>query len=356
MRLTGVFLLALSFSLTYAQKNPSFFSFGSHYGFIIPHSPELRQISESAPYGFDLSWSTMKLDNDSWSICNCYARSGVTLAYFNYQNPRQLGSAWNAYYFVQPFFKPRGDFNFSLKAGAGVTYLTQVYDAETNPENLFFSSDISFFLLLSPALTYHVSEQLALEANLNYNHISNGGMSQPNKGMNFPTASLSLTKKIKWAEPEIKPDSIRQRPEKWIGYAGLYGSLRSADEAQQSSNHLLAGLNLGVLRSISTLNGFNAGIEIARDDSYRRRLEISGDSGSEWVSAVMLGHHFHIGRVLFLQQFGYYLTVPESIVAKDIFQRYSLYYRFLGNISAGISLIAYGHVADHMDFRILYTF
>lgn len=356
MKKIWVFLISLSAFLAYAQKSPSFLSVGAHYGFIIPHSPELKNISSTSPAGLELSISRMKLDDESWSICNCYARSGLALAYFNYQNPRELGSSWNAYYFVQPFFRSQGNFNFSLKAGAGVTYVTQVFDQETNPDNIFFSSNLSFFLLLSPALSYHINEKWAIDVNLNYNHISNGGMSQPNKGMNFPTASLSLSRKFNWQEPTKKPDSIRKKPEKWIGYAGMFGSLRSADEGQESSNYLMAGINFGVLRSLSTLNGLNAGIELARDQSYGRRLELSGETGSPWVSSLMIGHHFLISNVLFMQQFGYYITVPESIVDKDFFQRYSLYYKVSGNLSAGISLIAYGHVADHMDIRFLYSF
>ncbi|MEM8569245.1 MAG: hypothetical protein AAGF85_22520, partial [Bacteroidota bacterium] len=40
-----------------AVNNPTLFGIRSHYGFIIPHSKELKDISQSNPWGIQVEWS-----------------------------------------------------------------------------------------------------------------------------------------------------------------------------------------------------------------------------------------------------------------------------------------------------------
>ena len=76
---------------------------------------------------------------------------------------------------------------------AGLAYLTRVYNAGTNPRNTFFGSPINGLLALSVSVHYRFTNRLYLSATAAYNHISNGGTRQPNRGMNFPTAGLGIT-------------------------------------------------------------------------------------------------------------------------------------------------------------------
>lgn len=349
-----LFLLTCQF--THGQENPDFYGLKGHYGFIIAHSEEVKPISQSYPYGFQLEYSRLKTSDKAWKTCYCYGRSGLSFAYFNYANPDVLGSSYNLIYFVEPYFTYKGPLKFSLRGAIGGTYLTKKFDAETNPENLLFSSHFSFYLALSLNLNYHLNDRYAINLSANYNHISNGGQKQPNKGMNFPTLSIGVDRLIDYEPLKPKPDELRDHDRSKKYYLGTFFSLRSSSRDAESTNHPLIGLMGGVMKPLSVINGVNGGVELWYDYSDEKIAELQMLDDSAFSSAVMLGHHFDIGNFYFLQQFGVYATRPKNLQSSWLYQRYSLWYSFgkSKRWTIGGSMIAYGKEADHMDARLLY--
>jgi len=339
-----------------AQVNPNFYGIKSYYGFIIAHSPELKPISQTNPFGVQLEYSWLKTNDKAWKTCFCYGRSGFSFAYFNYANPSVLGSSYNLIYFVEPYFTYKGPLKFSLRGSVGATYLDKIFDEETNPENLLFSSHLSFFLGLSLNLNYHLNKNYAINLSANYNHISNGGQKQPNKGMNFPMLSIGVDKVINYTPLKRKPQSLRSYDTSIDYYLGSFASLRSSDREAEASNHLLIGFMGGLLKPVSAINGFNAGVELWYDYSDREIAKQRGVDDSAFSSAITAGHHFSIGNFYFLQQFGVYLTRPKNIQGNWLYQRYSFWYSIGASKrwTIGASLIAYAQIADHMDGRLIY--
>ncbi|WP_025743601.1 acyloxyacyl hydrolase [Aquimarina pacifica] len=339
-----------------SQVNPTFFGVKSQYGFIIAHSPELKPISQTNPFGFQIEYSRLKISNEQWKTCNCYGRTGLSFAYFNYNNPNVLGSSYNLLYNVEPYLAHSRRLKFSLRGSIGATYLTKVFDQETNPQNVLFSTNLSFYLGLSLHFNYHINNRLALNVSGHYNHISNGGQKQPNKGMNFPTVSIGIDRTLNMTMLPRKPDSLRfyNRSLRW--YVGAFGSLRSSDREAEASNHPLIGTIGGVLKPVSRINGVNTGLELWYDYSDEKIAENRQIDDAAFSSALLLGHHFTFGNFYFLQQFGVYVTRPKNIQSKALYQRYSFWYSIGKNkrFTLGASLIAYGRVADHMDGRLIY--
>ena len=349
-------LCLLACSLVPGQETATFYGLKGHYGFIIAHSEELKPISQSYPYGFQLEYSRLKTSDKAWKTCYCYGRSGFSFAYFNFANPKVLGSSYNLLYFVEPYFTYKGPLKFSLRGTIGATYLNKKFDSETNPENLLFSNHLSFFLALSLNLNYHLNDEYAINLSANYNHISNGGQKQPNKGMNFPTVSIGVDRMFNFKPLQPKPGELRDYETTIDYYLGSFFSLRSSSREAEASNHLLIGFLGGGLKPLSGINGINAGVELWYDYSDEAIVERDGLEDSAFSSAITLGHHFKLGNFYFLQQFGVYATRPRNIQPRWLYQRYSFWYR-LGRSekwTIGASMIAYGKVADHMDARLLY--
>lgn len=352
----GCILFLFTFHFIFGQQNPNFYGVKAHYGFIIAHSKEVKPISQTNPYGLQLEYSWLRTSDKAWKTCYCYSRTGFSFAYFNYANPSVLGSSYNLMYFVEPYFTYKGPLKFTLRGAIGATYLDKKFDATTNPENLFFSTHLSFYLALSLNLNYHFNDNYAINLSANYNHISNGGQKQPNKGMNFPSLSIGVDRMINYKPLEPKPRELRDHDMAMEYYMGTFFSLRSSDREAESSNHPLIGFMGGALQPLSGINGINGGVELWYDYSDERIIERDDFDDSAFSSAITFGHHFSLGNFYFLQQFGGYLTRPKSIQGKWLYQRYSFWYR-LGKPrkwTIGISLIAYGKVADHMDGRLIY--
>ncbi len=352
-KIIGFLIICLSYTIN-AQVNPRFYSVKSHYGFIIAHTPDLKPISQTNPYGIQLEISKLRTSDKAWKTCFCYGRTGFAFTYFNYAN-QVLGSSYNLIYFVEPYFTYQGPLKFSLRGSIGATYLDTIFDEESNPDNLLFSTHFSFYLALSLNLNYHLNEKYAINLSANYNHISNGGQKQPNKGMNFPTLSIGIDRIIDHTKLRPKPSELKQYSRSWSYYFGSFASLRSSDREAESSNHPLIGAMGGGLKPLSGINGFNLGAELWYDWSDAKIAQQRVINDSAFSSAFTAGHHFAVGDFYFLQQFGIYVTRPKNIQGNWMYQRYSFWYSIANRWTIGASLIAYGRTADHMDGRLIYV-
>lgn len=163
-----------------------------HYGFVIPHTREIKNIADSYPWGISADLSIHFTDSASWQYLHAYPRLGATLAYYNFDKPDVLGSAYALIVYAEPFLAAHKDFGLSFRMGLGIAYLDNVYHPETNPDNLFYSTKISFPLVANLMTNYRLDDYFLLRAGATYKHISNGGIRQPNKGINFPSLSIGV--------------------------------------------------------------------------------------------------------------------------------------------------------------------
>jgi hypothetical protein len=358
MRYYFIALLVLVNSLqTFANKPDTlnYYSIGlnAHYGFIIPHSAAIEPVSHTNPAGFEISFNKLSTNYESWRIFNCYSNKGVQLAYFTFQNPDILGSAVLLSAFTEPVLLYRERFIISLKAGAGFSYHTKIFDFHTDTLNKFFSTRVSFPLYLMAKFKYMLTNNLYLTISGSYNHISNGATRVPNYGMNFPTFLMGL-EYYKRKLPQLNKLGYKIindfKPERYLsgqfltGYLDVYGKLYYA-----------YGFDIRYSWHFKYHYALNAGAEMILDQGLRRKIEIENKSLDYKRFAVTAGQEFIFGRVSFAQYFGLYLYAPYK--AKDIvYQKYELSYRILKPLSAGFFLKAHTSDAELCGFFLNYIF
>jgi hypothetical protein len=325
-----------------------------HYGMILPHYEELKEISEQNIWGFQFDFSKLFISEKAWSNCNCYSRIGLSFNYFDYRYPEVLGHSYNLILFFEPYLNFNSRFRTSIRAGMGLNFLDQVYDEETNPENLYYSSPISGILKVNLNLNYMIRENYQINMGLNFNHISNGGLKMPNKGMNFPTLSLGMDYILNPHQltPQNKRPGLKSKPFHY--YSRLFWSVRTvnSDENHEEMKKLMIGLEGGIIKGITNINGFLLGMEFSYDGSYREMSDRMEQNYSPYVFSLHAGHAFVIGRFSFTQQMAYYAFRDYPSTSKSFFQRYGIFYNIGKIISLGFSMKAHGHVAEHMDVRI----
>ena len=356
-----LFLLTILLFFVSAQAqdkdaNPLYLAFKPQYGFIIPHSPAIKDISDTNPYGFDLEAGWNLIQKKDWQRCNCYSRAGFLFNHTNYNNPEVLGASNNLSAFVEPYLNHRGFIMTSVRMGAGLSYLTKVYDEQTNPGNKFFSSPISFMVHVDFNAVKYLTDHWFLHAYFKYNHISNGGSAKPNKGMNFPTYGLGAGysfEKIHFADrKKIRKDTAE--PVRFI--ARLFGTVKQANENDDFRERKLSmGILLKGQKQVSSINAFNAGIEGVSDWAYKQKMEDQSLDTDHRQISFLAGHSFVFGKFDFSQYWGTYLYAP-AYTEKNFFQRYSLSYKFYNNFSFGVTLKAHAHVAENFNLLLGYTF
>ena len=102
---------------------------GAHidYGFLMKHSSSLRELESAYPYALGVDWSKMLLRQKAWDFCSCFPKLGVSLTYWNWDNPKVLGHGILAIAYAEPHFRTQKRLNYFFRMGLGAAYLTNPY-------------------------------------------------------------------------------------------------------------------------------------------------------------------------------------------------------------------------------------
>ncbi len=349
LNVTLCLYFVFNFSVHAQQDAGHRFGLEVQYGFIIPHASDLEAVSQSNPAGLNLSYSRVELGKKNWDSCNCFHYLGLNLSYHSFNNPEVLGSATTLSGTFEPILWKTNGLQLSLRSGFGVSYLSKVYDKETNPGNTFFSSPVSFLILISPRFQLRLQENLSLNVSIHYNHISNGGQRQPNRGMNYPTLGLGINYT---PQPFLFPSySAKKTAKNRHYYLEAFGTLKG--NPQGKGRLPLVGLSLGFHQRISTIQGIGLGME----SQWDRSLTVSAGDFSGFIHAPYIAHHFLFGKVDFSQRMGIYVNKPKNYEPdKSFYQRYTLSYLLKNSLKVGVGLKAHGHVAENIEVRLGYQF
>ncbi|AKD05316.1 acyloxyacyl hydrolase [Pontibacter korlensis] len=327
----------------------------THYGFIIPHSDAIREVSYSHPRALELDLSLHFTSKKAWQFIQGYPRFGASVSYINFDNPDVLGNAYALILYVEPFLSAHRRVSLSFRFGGGLSYQSNVYDAISNPQNQFYSTRLAFPLTVNLMANYRLSETWLLRAGGTYSHISNGGIRQPNKGINFPMATLGVDYALR---PATFPERQLQKyePEDTERYylVALSGTMKDG-RIDQTDKLLLWGVTAYASQRTGRLSALTAGAEWVADYSIKEVMDEEDIDKDFQRGALLVGHELYIGRFRFNQMLGVYLYAPRK--ARDpVYQRWGLEYHTPPGLFFGINLKAHRHVADFLDVRVGWRF
>jgi hypothetical protein len=345
------FIFINVFSQEKTRINNLLIGIHSHYGFIIPHTSAIEPISHTKPYGFELDISDLHTNYDSWRVFHRYNISGIQAAYYNFQNPGVTGSAYALSIYTEPILMQRGKFLFSVKGGAGFSYMTKIFIYGKDTVNKFFSTRVSFPLYLSARLKYQVSPKLLISVAGTYNHISNGAMRLPNYGMNFPTFSAGL-EYLPGGLPDLK-NSYRIEKNKYIKNQYLLIQTLGGYKYVWGEPQWAYGISGRYVRSLRSFYSLNAGMELILDGGVRKMIEVHDKNLDYKRLALTGGQDFTLGRVVFTQYLGLYIYSPYK--AKNlVYQKYEISAAVLPWLYAGFYLKAHTSDAELFGFMLNY--
>ncbi len=353
MRIVLLFLLFILFQQNIKSTGPYIFGLRSHYGFIIPHSASIRQISDVNPWGVGIDGSKLFTGNKAWNYCFCYPRIGMSINYFNFNNPSVIGQGLISALYVEPFLSYHRKILFSYRFGLGLVYLDKPYNPLTNPENLFYSTRVSFTVYLKASVHYRFNEQYTLRLSGNYNHISNGGIKLPNKGINYPTISMAID--YHFQPPEIPKREKSKKAlykDKWWWNTSLFFTLKNKSRIDAENDiYPVYGAALFYNYLFARKNAVFSGVEFESNHALRKRFREKSINTDHRKGAIVLGHKVLIGRFSFNQYLGFYIYSPCEPL-HIIYQRYELTFNITNKIYTGINLKAHWESADFLDARL----
>ena len=331
------------------------------YGFIIPHSGKIRELSNSNPFSLELNFALHLTSEDVWKYCYCYPRLGAALHFVDFGNREEIGSAFALYPYIEPYIGAGRRLSMAVRFGLGFSYQNTIYDETLNPRNLFFGSHFAFIAMLNASLNLRLGENISSRLTFSYNHLSNGGFIQPNLGINYPLLGLGMDYVIRPYdfEEREKKRGIVLNPDRSRFDLALFFSGREGKDFDRWFG--VYGIWAGYSHMLGRLSAIYTGAELVSDHLLRERVLADYRDGTtdelpdHKRLSILLGHELVLGRFLFSQYAGIYIYSPAT-PPKPWYQRYALLYRFAPSTWIGVNARSHYQVIDFIDLRLVRSF
>ncbi len=341
-------------AILFAQKNnQSIVGVKLHYGSIFIHTPSVKNVAGSKPFGTELEFSRQPTDTLSFNKCNCFPRNGVAFSYFNFDT-HILGHGFMLSYFLEPSYKLNKNLLLNVRGAAGLGYFSNPYNAIKNPENKSYTTHINPYLQAGIGIGYNLNKKLRLLLMGSFQHFSNGAYKEPNRGVNWITGSVGM---LYFSQNTLLPGYAHISRKSIINKklnidAGiLFVPQQGYNSKIMAQSKLIAGAFIQATKQYGRISAFTAGIE-----AYYNKIKKQTAEESKWIAGIHAGHAFLFGRVTFSQQLGYNIYNQTAGTTDKFYLRYGLLYRITNHLIAGINLKAHADNADFTDFRIMYRF
>ncbi len=336
---------------TFAQSNKGGWSLSGHLGTTIAHTQKIASIKSKNPYAIQFDWYRLKDNQENFNTCNCYPQSGGSITFFNYGNDRVVGQGIHLTLFLEPQFKVTQRNYFILRASAGLAFMNRPYDSIENSNNLAYSLPVSGFVSLGPGWRYYVSNQYSLFLLFPFNHVSNGGIKDPNIGLNFPSIQFGLGKQNFDIKRNLHRVNISLKNKKMQIALSPFFSSRTVQNGEKKRFGIY-GIELSATKPIRPLLSIHSAVELYKDDALKeRRRRDTGISKDRYRIGGMTGLQVHLGKFELYHRLGVYLYDPELYNGR-VFHRHGLQYVINNKLSAGVEVKAHNEVANFLDFRL----
>ena len=196
-----------------------------------------------------------------------------------------------------------------------------------------------------------VFRKISMGVGVSLNHISNGNIQQPNKGINWYNYQTTISYA---SGSPVNNNYKRNKDKRWKLNKPIYeiGFMFVPKQAFNSSwlaqRKFMAGAFGNYTKQISNLSGLRLGTEIYYNQWSNSNQNKQIQHG--WVAGLHAGHVFLMGKVNFSQQVGVNIYNKASFHSA-IYHRWGIDYLLYKKCSIGLNLKANSDNADFFDIR-----
>lgn len=334
------------------------------YGSVIAHSIYIKNTEGAHPKAIAIDISKQLTDSITFQKYGCYPRMGFTATYSDFDT-KILGHAAGITYFMEPHFRISNKASIFLKAASGFGYLSSPSDSIKNPANQTYSLHINIYSQVAAGFSYRLSDHIAADMSVGFEHYSNGNLREPNRGLNWYHLGVGLRYT---AQNNSLPAYSKTKDTSWkqIKHAIDIGIFYSPKEGYKPdfktpARKVLTGVHIQVSKMISNISALSIAGEVYYDGALANIKKHINDSSSSVLAGIMAGHEFVFRKFIFSQQLGIYIHKHTQTYSERyrqpfeaIYHRWGLRYRVTPHWYIGINMLARKNVADFIDGRLLY--
>lgn len=339
--------------------NHIFLEVAGHYGFIWAHTRAIDHLVQKHFPLIQLSaWQPLS-GQKPWH--HLYAFPDVGLGFWggSLGYPDVLGYA----YALTPQLRIpllRGE-NTSLfiQHGVGIGYVTKPFDRLNNFRSNAIGSHLNIAFQTGVKFNVHTGRYASVSLGIGLAHLSNGAFKKPNRGINIPSANLSLTLLENRTPDHKKPNPVKLSPgwrNKTFVSVYLGGGVNRYDHRDQTMYGALF-FSTTMTYMLSPKRRIGLGGDIFHNQADRMYVDAMTMELMEARQILKGGLHLAyeqlFGQLDFVFQTGYYLFYGQKEHGM-IYNRLGFRYPVRNQILLGLSLKTHTFTAEYLEVGIGY--
>ncbi len=275
--------------------------------------------------------------------------SGLSLTYGSLGNKAILGEFFglSTFYKLPIFSSDKQEFNF--RVGAGLGYVTKIFNLENNQKNSAISSYLNALIDFSFNHSISISRHYGFFYGLAFKHLSNGATRVPNLGLNYPELKFGInfnsinnnfssekdsTFRLKNSIAFVGGSFFKQVIENYgVNYPVYYGSVFSQFGFKRNLS-LELGIDAMYNSSLIYLFYSNKNQIVANKDAFQIGAYVGGNA--------------HIDKLQLLIGMGGYMHDRYRLNG-SIYHKLSLRYNPISNLLFGIGIKSHWLNADYFE-------
>ncbi|HTD95015.1 MAG TPA: acyloxyacyl hydrolase [Chitinophagaceae bacterium] len=291
-----------------------------------------------------------------WHIDNKLPQWGFSFLYGNTGSRQYIGHMSALYAFINVPLRRARRYTASFRFGTGPGWVSRPFDIYTNPKNVLIGTKLNAFINIELQNEIKLSSHWYLDGGLGFMHLSNGGTTLPNLGLNTPFLSVGLRYAFKepFEQRKPPPEPFAKRTEYKI-----YTTMGVKQAPWIGGNYYAINvLQAEIARKVTRTRSFGGGLMLF----YNRTLQhfplenpATEKRKHNKVQAGVYGsYELFFGRLSLPLQVAAYIYNKEK--SPLIYQQFGLRYKIMRHISAELLLKSHTGQADFIHTGIGYQF
>lgn len=348
---------------SFSQKNDSvnYVNLSAKYaiGYIYAHHQSFKYFINDYVPAFEVNVGFRQKGNKLWHEIYRYPTIGFGYYHAELGNPQILGHVDAVFPYINIPVLEKSRFKLCTKFATGVSWLNKKFDLYENNYNIAIGSKLNAYININLESKIKLAKQIHLQAGLGITHYSNGGMVQPNKGLNIISASAGLLyhlQKDEFQKITLDMPAFKKRNE----YSVILSVGTKTLEPARTHRYLVTSFSFNAERQFSYKGMYGVGIDLFKDNSREEYLhEKENIENPTTADLFYAGGHvsydFVFGKTSFtVQMGGYFLNKAKFF--QYVYHRFGLKYRFADHWMANVTLKTFWAAADFGEWGIGYRF
>jgi hypothetical protein len=281
-------------------------------GKIIKHSSKFTAPIPPVSNAFDVNFVWQTYGKKDWHQRRNFPVIGAGITYTGYGNNDVYGRCVGVYPNLQFRLLKRKSFEWTLRCGDGIGYVTRKYQ-RTNPVdtlNTAIGTNINDFAIFMTDLRVHVNDHWQFQFGANFTHISNTDYHQPNLGVKMLGGHVGVQFYPVTCKPQPIVKELPPLKNRWLAEVRL-GIAHNEARAKDSMVVPSYIATFYASKRWRNVNKFFVGFDYAYHSDVYQFLKYYGveyghEMGHSWDGAFFAGNEFLVGRLGLVGQLGVY--------------------------------------------------